>query len=656
MKHQPSYTTLHKALKKVPASTRLLLLLGLALLLLAMATSCRQQGAPKLIKIGLTHGQSHSFTQALERFGRQLEEETGGRYRVKVFYGSQIGSEKEMQEMLTVGSLEMTVTGLLNTYEPLFAVLELPYLYDDRQHVMRVMESPVVEEMSGSLHGQGLQLFGFFENGYRHITNSVKAIHAPGDLAGMMIRVPENPAQIQTFKALGAIPTPLSFSELYTALVQGVVDGQENPLQNIWFGRLYEAQKHLAMTGHIYNSAYVLIGRQFYTALPEEDKAIFARCMHSAIQWQLQHMIASDRGLEEQLKEKGVQFTYPDVAPFREASLPAYQALYASLGERARGIVDSIQALSASRQPPTHKVLYINSYHQGYAPSDEMMLGIEEGLKGKGVALETYFMDTKRNGSPEHAQKVVRELLLKIGEFQPDLLLVSDDNAVKELVVPHFREGPLPVLFCGVNWSAEEYGLPTPHVSGMLEVLPLPELMDTLLAYYPGARKLTILSENTLSEEKNKLLLDTLFRSRGLQPDYRLVNTFAEWKEAFKQANQTADLIYLPTNGAIKGWNDQEAVAFIEAHLARPVVSCDAFMMQFSVLGFTKRAREQGDWTAARALEVLQGREVAGIPLARNKEYDIWYNEKLALLLGFTPGQALKQVSKKYQQSNQLSK
>jgi TRAP-type transport system periplasmic protein len=213
-----------------------------------------------------------------------------------------------------------------------------------------VMESPVADDIAGSLHAQGLHLFGFFENGYRHITNSVKAIHTPTDVVGMMIRVPENPAQIQTFKALGAIPTPLSFSELYTALVQGVVDGQENPLQNIWFGRLYEAQKHLAMTGHIYNSAYVLINQAFYAGLAAGDQKIFNRCMRTAIQWQLSYMVASDKTLEDQLKEKGVAFTYPDREPFRQASLPAYEALYRELGPKASVIVKEIKALATQRQ------------------------------------------------------------------------------------------------------------------------------------------------------------------------------------------------------------------------------------------------------------------------------------------------------------------
>jgi tripartite ATP-independent transporter DctP family solute receptor len=297
----------------------------------------------RFIKIGVTHSQNHSFTQGLRRFGRSLEQKTQGRYRVKVYFGGQLGSEKVLQEMLTIGTAEMTVTGLLNTYEPLFAVFEMPYLYRDRDHVLKVNAGSIMEEVAASLPANGLRLIGFYENGFRHITNSVRPVNSPADVVGLRIRTPENQAQIATFRALGADPTSMSFSELYSALLLGTVQGQENPLQNIFSGKLYEAQKHIAMTGHIYNSAYVLISERFWKTLSVEDQEVFRECVLDSARWQLEHMKRRDIELEEELKATGMLFTYPDRQAFEEASLPAYEAVYDKLGPRAREIVQRIQ-------------------------------------------------------------------------------------------------------------------------------------------------------------------------------------------------------------------------------------------------------------------------------------------------------------------------
>lgn len=314
------------------------------LAMFGLLLACRPEAqGPKVVKVGLTHSRTHSFTLALARFKRQVEAESGGRYIIKVYYGAQLGSEKEMQEMLSAGSLEMAVTGLLNTYEPLFALFELPYLYRDRRHVLAVHNGPVMNEVARPLAGKGLRLFGFYENGFRHISNSRRPIRQPQDLAGLLIQTPENPAQIETFRALGAIPTPLSFSELYTALVQGVVDGQENPLQNIWSGRLFEAQKYISLMGHIYNSGYVLMGNRFFEQLPEADRVLFRRCLLASTQWQLQYMERLDEELEARMKAEGIVFAYPDLEAFARASAPAYESLYRQLGPEAQVLVRRIR-------------------------------------------------------------------------------------------------------------------------------------------------------------------------------------------------------------------------------------------------------------------------------------------------------------------------
>jgi len=317
----------------------------IALAIVASVAVVPAAWAQETIKIGIGHGPTHSFTQAMERFGQILEKKRPGEYKVQIFHSSQLGSERVMQEALTLGSLEMTVTGLLNIYEPKFALLEAPFLFRDRDHILKVQESDVVTKLASTLPPKGLRLVGFVENGFRNITNNVRPINTPADVKGLKIRTPENLAQIETFRALGAQPTPMPFAELYNALRQGVVDGQENPLQNINDGKLYEAQKHLAITGHIYNSAYVVISERFFQKQkPDQQKAIL-EAVREATLWQFNYIREQDVKLLESLKQQGMQVTMPDQSAFRTATAPAYEAFYTKLGPEAKTIVESIRAI-----------------------------------------------------------------------------------------------------------------------------------------------------------------------------------------------------------------------------------------------------------------------------------------------------------------------
>ncbi len=301
--------------------------------------------AQTAIKIGHGHTEQHSFHLAMEEFAEILEEMAPGAFDVTIFANSQLGSEREMQEQLTFGTLEMTVTGVLGIYEPKLALLELPFLFRDREHVQAAQDSEAVQQLIASLPDKGLRLIGFVENGFRNITNNVRPIEAPADVDGLKIRTPENQAQIETFRALGAQPTPMPFSELYAALRQGVVDGQENPLQNIHDGKLHEVQEHLAMTGHIYNSAYVVISEAFFQSLsPENQQAILAAADEAGT-WQLNYLADKDAELLQTLRDAGMQVTVPDKEAFREATAPAYEVFYDQYGDEARAFVEAVGEL-----------------------------------------------------------------------------------------------------------------------------------------------------------------------------------------------------------------------------------------------------------------------------------------------------------------------
>lgn len=281
-------------------------------------------------------------------------------------------------------------------------------------------------------------------------------------------------------------------------------------------------------------------------------------------------------------------------------------------------------------------VWYINSYHDGYGSSDSVMAGIRQTLAKTGkVHLTVFFLDTKRQ--PEGVGQRAAALKARFDTDQPKLVIASDDDAVREFVVPYLKNTPTPVVFCGVNWSAAVYGLPVPNVTGMLEIVPIRETLRAMRQYYPRARRLTVLSENSPTERRNTALLDTLYRNMGFEPRYELVEEFAAWKTAFKRANDTSDLIYLPTNGGIQHWNTEEASEFVRQTIRKPVVACDDFMMPFAVYGQTKVAREQGIWAAETALRILAGASPGDFPLVQNRQSERWFNPALAQKIKFTP-------------------
>lgn len=288
-----------------------------------------------------------------------------------------------------------------------------------------------------------------------------------------------------------------------------------------------------------------------------------------------------------------------------------------------------LSSASAVESDPA-KVWIINSYHEGYPPSDEVTQALTERLRVAGVDFRVFYLDSKRRADAVSIAERVAELMGEIQEFDPDLVVAMDDNAVRYGVVPYLKDGSLPVLFCGVNWSCSDYGLPASNVTGMLEVLPLRAAINFIRAERPATRTLLILSENTHSERKNRQILDPIFHEAGLVPSYALVDTFEQWKTTFRAAQAQVDLVYLPTNGAIAGWHDDTASAWVREHIQVPVFTCDDFMMPFAAFGLTKIAAEQGIWVAEAALQILDGVALAEIPVVENQQSTWWINAQLA--------------------------
>jgi ABC-type uncharacterized transport system substrate-binding protein len=264
-----------------------------------------------------------------------------------------------------------------------------------------------------------------------------------------------------------------------------------------------------------------------------------------------------------------------------------------------------------------------------------------EGLPAESFEVVPFFMDTKRNPSESFIQKRAAALLDSINMLKPDLLIVSDDNAVKYLVVPHFQGNPLPIVFCGVNWTVDQYDIADCNITGVIEILPVAELVRTLKPSHPAMKKLLVLNENTTTSRKTRPLLDTLLGNLGFEVSQALVDDFEEWKAVFSGANETFDIIYLQTRGAIDGWDHDAALRHIEKHIQVPLVTCEEFMMPYAVFGLTQLSEEQGMIAAEMAKSILGGTRPEDIPVTTNSMNRVWINPGLAERIDFQPGSAL---------------
>lgn len=297
------------------------------------------------IRVAIQQASTHSYTLAFEEFKKNIEEKSEGRISVELFPDSVLGSETETQEMVSTGDIEMAPSTFLTQYDPVYSMLEMPYVFDDFAHVKRFVNSEACDALKTRLvDSKNIRILTYFGNGFRQITNNAKPINHPEDVKGLSLRTPENQAQIETFKLLGAVVTPLAFPELYSALQQGVVDGQENPIQQIATAKFYEVQKYMAMTNHMFNPGAICINEQFYQNLPDDLKEILQECIAEAADWQMTYVENSDDGNLQMMIDAGLEVTYPDMEEFRTATAPVLEIMYQQYGDDARALIEAINS------------------------------------------------------------------------------------------------------------------------------------------------------------------------------------------------------------------------------------------------------------------------------------------------------------------------
>jgi ABC-type uncharacterized transport system substrate-binding protein len=276
------------------------------------------------------------------------------------------------------------------------------------------------------------------------------------------------------------------------------------------------------------------------------------------------------------------------------------------------------------------KILLVDSYHEGYAWSDGVVLGAKTALKDKGLNLKVVHMDTQRNTDEAFKQEAALKVKAEIEAFKPNVVIASDDSAAKYLVSKYYKDAKLPFVFCGLNWDASVYGMPYSNVTGMVEVSSVMELIDHLKNYAKGKR-VGVVAADVFTQHKEEEYYRKLFK---LEVVAQYAKTMAGWKKAITDVQGRVDILIIGNSAGIEDWNGDEAMQFLLSNTRVPSGTVYEHMTKYAMLGFTKLPAEQGFYAANTALKILDGISPASIPVVKNKEGRLTINLSLAKAVG----------------------
>lgn len=310
----------------------------------ALAAMVSAAHAEKLIlKFGHVGKPGSLFAASVDEFAKRANAALGERAEVQVFGSSQLGKDKELLQKLKLGQITFSLpSSVMSSVSDTFGVFEMPYIIKDRDHMKRVQAS-MGDTFQAAANAKGYRILTYFENGFRHITNNTKPIDKPADLAGIKLRTPKGSWRVKMFKLYGANPTPMAFSDVFTALKTGVIDGQENPYAQIWSAKFQEVQKYLSITGHVYTPAYVLVSETHFAKLPEDIQLTLTNVAADTQGFVYDTAASLETELLENLKNGGIAVNTADKAAFIEASKPIYDEFSTSV-EGGKELIEKVQA------------------------------------------------------------------------------------------------------------------------------------------------------------------------------------------------------------------------------------------------------------------------------------------------------------------------
>ena len=298
------------------------------------------------LKFGHVGEPGSLFAKSAEEFAKRANGKLGAKAKVVVFGSSQLGGDKELLQKVKLGTVDFALPStVMSSESDLFGIFEMPYLVKDRKHMNAIEKEIFWPTLAPEAEKKGLKVIAVWENGYRHITNNRRPIKVPTDLQGIKLRVPEGKWRVKMFQAYGANPSPMKFSEVFTALQTGVMDGQENPFSQIVSSKFQEVQKFLSLTGHVYTPAYATVGSKKWAALPADVRKVLEDTAQELQAFVYATAEKDENELLGKIKAAGVQVNEADKAAFVQAS----KAVYEEFGKEVAGskeLIDKALALA----------------------------------------------------------------------------------------------------------------------------------------------------------------------------------------------------------------------------------------------------------------------------------------------------------------------
>ncbi|MEO8537505.1 MAG: TRAP transporter substrate-binding protein [Betaproteobacteria bacterium] len=299
------------------------------------------------IKLGHVGEPGSLFQKSADEFAKRANAKLGGKAKVIVYGSSQLGGDKEMIQKLKLGTLDMALPSTVMSSEvDLLGIFEMPYIVKDRAHMGRIEKEIFWPTIEPAVEKKGLKVLAIWENGVRHITNNKRPIKVPGDLQGIKLRVPEGKWRVKMFQAYGANPSPMKFSELFTALQTGVMDGEENPFTQIYSAKLQEVQKFLSLSGHVYTPAYLTVGSRKWESLPADVRKTLEDTAKDTQAFVYETAARDDDELLAKLKTAGMQVNEVD----KDAFVAASKSIYDEFGKEVAGAQALIDRATSLRK------------------------------------------------------------------------------------------------------------------------------------------------------------------------------------------------------------------------------------------------------------------------------------------------------------------
>jgi tripartite ATP-independent transporter DctP family solute receptor len=293
---------------------------------IALAGSSGLAAAQTELKLGHVGEPGSLIGAAADHFAELANAKLKGKYKIVTYGSSQLGGDKEMMQKLKLGTIDFVEPStVMSSIADMFGVFEMPYLVKSREHMKKIGDKVFWSKIEPSAEKKGYKVLGLWENGFRQITNNKHPIVKPSDLQGIKLRVPEGKWRVKMFQAYGANPSPMKFSEVFTALQTGVMDGQENPLSQIASAKFYEVQKYLSMTGHVYTPAYLVVATSRWNKFPPDVQKALKEAAEETQAFVYKKGAEDDQKLLEMMKKAGIQVNEADKDAFIKASRPVYE-------------------------------------------------------------------------------------------------------------------------------------------------------------------------------------------------------------------------------------------------------------------------------------------------------------------------------------------